>query len=242
MIAAEVDIKTDGGAYVGKSSKVMGNATLLSTGPYEIPNVKVDSYAIHTNNIPNGAFRGFGGPQALFEAESQMNKLAEALGMDPVELRNRNLYREGSIMSVDTPITPGVSIEKVVEKTALAAGWKFEKNEWKRGPAKNPELSKGAHIKHGLGFACGFKNVGYSFGAPEYCFATIELHGREEIEKAVLHHAGAEVGQGSHTAFLQMAADALGFAVGKSGTDRIRYGLHGLRRQCFCFQNDIHGW
>ncbi len=210
VIAAEVEIKTDGGAYVGKTSKVMGNATLLSTGPYEIPNVKVDSYAVYTNNIPNGAFRGFGGPQGAFEAESQMNKLAEALGMDPIELRDRNLYREGSLQSVDTPIPAGVSIDKVVEKTAISAGWKHENSVWKPDPEKKLIPSGKAHIKRGRGFACGFKNVGYSFGAPEHCTATIELLGKTDIEKAVLHHAGAEVGQGSHTAFLQMAADALG--------------------------------
>jgi len=209
VIAARVEIKTDGGAYQGKSSKVMGNATLLSTGPYDIPNVSVDSYAIFTNNVPNGAFRGFGGPQAAFEAESQMNKLAEALGMDPVEIRNRNLLHEGSLMNVDTPITPGVTIDKVVEKTALASGWKQVKSEWKIDPTKALERKSNPRFKRGRGFACGFKNVGYSFGAPEHCNATIELHGKEVIEKAVLHHAGAEVGQGSHTAFVQMAADAL---------------------------------
>lgn len=208
VIAAEVDIKTDGGAYIGKSGKVMGNATLLATGPYEIPNVKVDSYAILTNNIPNGAFRGFGGPQGLFEAESQMNKLAEALNLDPVEFRNRNLLREGAIMSVGTPINPGVSIDQVVEKTAQSAGWRLENKSWKPDPTKELIQSPGKNIKRGRGFACGFKNVGYSFGAPEKCFATIELHGNTEIEKAILHHAGAEVGQGSHTAFVQMAADA----------------------------------
>lgn len=215
VIAAEVDIKTDGGAYIGKSGKVMGNATLLATGPYEIPNVKVDSYAILTNNIPNGAFRGFGGPQGLFEAESQMNKLAEALNLDPVEFRNRNLLREGAIMSVGTPINPGVSIDQVVEKTAQSAGWRLENKSWKPDPTKELIQSPGKNIKRGRGFACGFKNVGYSFGAPEKCFATIELHGNTEIEKAILHHAGAEVGQGSHTAFVQMAADALNLPLEK---------------------------
>ncbi len=209
VIAAEVEINTDGGAYVGKSSKVMGNATLMCTGPYEIPNVKVDSNAIHTNNIPNGAFRGFGGPQGAFEAECQMNKLAEILGLDPVEIRERNILREGSLLSVDTPINPGVSIDKVVEKTALAAGWKKEGKTWSRDSSHIHATSGLDHIKHGRGFACGFKNVGYSFGAPEFCVATVELHGKTEIEKAILHHAGAEVGQGSHTAFVQMAAEAL---------------------------------
>jgi CO/xanthine dehydrogenase Mo-binding subunit len=84
LVAAEVEMVADGGAYAYTSTKVLGNATLLCSGPYEIPNVKVDAYAVYTNNLPTGAFRGFGGPQGLFEAEQQMNKLAEALGMDPV--------------------------------------------------------------------------------------------------------------------------------------------------------------
>ena len=247
VIAASVEIKTDGGAYQGKSSKVMGNATLLSTGPYDIPNVSVDSYAIFTNNVPNGAFRGFGGPQAAFEAESQMNKLAEALGLDPVEIRNRNLFREGSMMSVDTPINSGVSIEKVVEETALASGWRFENNEWKPDPSKKITASKNNRLKRGRGFACGFKNVGYSFGAPEHCNATIELHGKEVIEKAILHHAGAEVGQGSHTAFIQMAAEALNLPIEKveliaSDTAYTEYaGSVSASRMTFMAGNSIKG-
>lgn len=247
VIAAEVEIKTDGGAYVGKTSKVMANATLLCTGPYEIPNVNVDSYAIFTNNIPNGAFRGFGGPQGLFEAESQMNKLAEALHMDPVELRNRNLLREGSLMSVATPINPGVSIDKVVEKTAQAAGWVYKQGKWKPDPKRKVAPTEKVHIKRGRGFACGFKNVGYSFGAPEHCIATIELHGKAEIEKAILHHAGAEVGQGSHTAFLQMAADALDLPLEKveliaSDTAYTGYaGSVSASRMTFMAGNSIRG-
>ena len=109
VIAAQVALVADGGAYIYTSTKVMGNATLMCTGPYDIPNVKVDSYAVYTNNLPNGAFRGFGGPQGAFEAETQMNKLAEKLGMDPVELRMRNIVKEGSLLSVGTPLPPGVT-------------------------------------------------------------------------------------------------------------------------------------
>lgn len=208
VIAVESDILADGGAYIYTSPKVLGNATLLITGPYEIPNVKVDSRAVYTNNLPNGAFRGFGGPQACFAAEMQMSKLVEALGMDPVELRIRNLLQEGSLLSVGTPLPKGVTITQVVEKAAEAAGWEKTSGGWKftRRIAQDPGRP---HIKRGIGFACGFKNVGFSFGAPEHCWATIELHGAEKIERAVLRHAGAEVGQGSHTAFVQFAAEAL---------------------------------
>ncbi len=212
ITAAEVEILEDGGAYAYTSTKVLGNATLMCTGPYEIPHVKVDTYALYTNHIPGGAFRGFGGPQAAFAAESQMNKLAEVLGLDPVEIRMRNILREGSLLSVGTSLPPGVSMPQVVEKCAGQAGWVKENEGWqvgKRQPASHPA------IQRGIGFACGFKNVGFSFGAPENCWATIELHGSSEIQKAVVRHAAAEVGQGTHTVISQMAAEALDLPLDK---------------------------
>jgi CO/xanthine dehydrogenase Mo-binding subunit len=115
LLAAEVELVADGGAYAYTSTKVLGNATLMCTGPYEIPNVKVDSFAVYTNHIPTGAFRGFGGPQGAFAAETQMNRLAEKLGMDPVKLRLVNLLQEGSLLSVGTPLPHGVSISEVVK-------------------------------------------------------------------------------------------------------------------------------
>ncbi|MPM29827.1 putative xanthine dehydrogenase subunit D [bioreactor metagenome] len=211
LLAASVDIYADGGAYVYTSPKVLGNATLLCTGPYKIPNVRVDSRAVYTNNIPNGAFRGFGGPQAAYSIESQMDKLAEKLGMDPVELRMRNLLGEGDLLSVGTPLPKGVSIKQVTEKCALSAGWTHDDGGWHR-PIVH---SANEQFKLGWGISCGFKNIGFSFGAPEHCFATIELYGQDQIDRAVLKHAGADVGQGSHTAFVQMAAEALGLPMDK---------------------------
>lgn len=212
ILAAEVVCVADGGAYAYTSTKVLGNATLMCTGPYEIPNVKIDSYAVYTNNIPNGAFRGFGGPQGAFEAEMQVAKLANALGMDAVELRLKNILREGSLLSVGTPLPKGVSIAEVLEKCALAAGWTKEGEHWLRPHAKSDD-GQPAYIKRGVGIACSYKNVGFSFGAPEQCWATIELRGGAEIEEAVLYHAGADVGQGAHTAFAQMAAEALAISL-----------------------------
>jgi CO/xanthine dehydrogenase Mo-binding subunit len=208
VVAAEVDRIADGGAYAYTSTKVLGNATLMCTGPYVIPNVKVDAYAVYTNNIPGGAFRGFGGPQAAFAAEQQMNKLAEALGMDPVEIRKRNLVGEGSLLSVGTAIPAGVSLAKVVEACVEAT----ENLHQEKFAIDSDQKS---YIFRGVGFACGFKNVGFSFGFPEQCWATVELKGGAEIEEVILYHAGAEVGQGAHTAFTQMVADAVGVPVDK---------------------------
>jgi CO/xanthine dehydrogenase Mo-binding subunit len=214
LLAAEVEVLQDGGAYAYTSTKVLGNATLMCTGPYEIENVKVDTYSIYTNNIPGGAFRGFGGPQGSFAAEMQMNKLAERLGLDPVEIRMRNIIHEGSILNVGTPLPPGVSMPQVVEKCAEAAGWRKTDNGW-LAPQVEQEVPGKPHLRRGIGFACGFKNVGFSFGAPEHSYATVSLHGTAEIEKAVVYHAGADVGQGAHTAMAQMAADALSLPMEK---------------------------
>jgi CO/xanthine dehydrogenase Mo-binding subunit len=221
IIAAEMEVIADGGAYAYTSTKVLGNATLMCTGPYEIDDVKVDSYAVYTNHIPGGAFRGFGGPQGAFAAESQINKIAEALQIDPVEIRIRNLLKEGSLLSVGTPLPKGVSITDVVEDCASAAGWQSSERGWERSEVRDQQKnqflmeSEEEHIKRGIGIACAFKNVGFSFGFPEECWATVELHGGSEIDKVVVHHAGADVGQGAHTVMAQMAADALGVPLDK---------------------------
>jgi CO/xanthine dehydrogenase Mo-binding subunit len=205
--AIETQIYADAGAYNYTSTKVLGNATLLASGPYDVDNVSVDAYCVYTNNIPGAAFRGFGGPQALFMAESQAQLLAEALGMDPVEFRMRNLMREGTIQSMGDVIPTGVSMLEVAERCALEAGWTKTDSGWQRPDLEQPE---DPNIKRGWGYACGYKNIGFSYGYPENCAASIELHGGQEIEKAVLFHSGAEVGQGAHTVFRQFAAESLG--------------------------------
>lgn len=206
IVAAEATVIGDAGPYNYTSTKVMANANLTVTGPYEIPNIHIDTYGVLTNNIPCGAFRGFGGPQGAFAAEGQMNRLAEALGIDPVELRARNVIHEGSILSVGTPLPPGVSMPEVLEACANESYW-TQNGSWTRQTLEQPRQP---HLRRGIGIAIGFKNVGYSFGFPEQSWATIELHGKSEIEQVVLRAAGAEVGQGSHTVMQQMAADAVG--------------------------------
>lgn len=209
LVAVESTVIGDAGAYNYTTNKVLGNANLTVTGPYDIANVHIDTYGVYTNNIPTGAFRGFGAPQALLAAEGQMNKLAAALGMDPLEIRRRNVFREGSILSVGTPLPPGVSMLQVLEACGRESYWEPQQDggTWKRNDISG---SNNPVRRRGIGIACGYKNVGYSFGAPEHCWAGIELRGATQIEEVILRHAGAEVGQGSHTAMMQMAAEAVG--------------------------------
>ncbi|VAW38673.1 Xanthine dehydrogenase, molybdenum binding subunit, partial [hydrothermal vent metagenome] len=116
ITAVSATVYMDSGGYAYTSTKVLGNFHLMVTGPYEIPNAHLDSYAISTNNVPGGAFRGFGGPQGAFAAETQMNKLAEALNMSPVEIRLKNMLRDGSMLTVQTPMPTGVSLAEVVQR------------------------------------------------------------------------------------------------------------------------------
>ncbi|MFW2380391.1 MAG: xanthine dehydrogenase family protein molybdopterin-binding subunit, partial [Acidimicrobiales bacterium] len=219
ITAVEADVWLDAGAYNYTSNKVLGNAHLSVAGAYEVPNARIDSHCVYTSSVPGGAFRGFGGPQGAFVAETQMNKLAEALCMDPVELRRKNVLKEGSVGITQTVMPAGVTLPEVVDACARAALVPAHPEPFSSiASLASPE----SDLRHGSGFAAGFKNVGFSFGFPERCVAEIRLLGDEDDESptsAELFHSGAEVGQGSHQAFRQMTAEATGVALERvSGT------------------------
>lgn len=201
LVAAEAEIVSDAGAYMYTSNKVLGNAIITCTGPYEFPHVLVNGYAVYTNNLPGGAFRGFGAPQGFFAAEVQMNRLAQALGMSPVEIRLKNLLNDQKLLSVGTPLPGGVSLTEVVEEAARAGGWLDEK--------KTSQHQIEGSKRKGRGIAAAFKNIGFSFGYQENSWARVELEGDVEIEEATVYIGGADVGQGHHTAMAQIAAQVL---------------------------------
>jgi len=210
ITAIQARVIGDVGAYAYTSNKVLANAGLAITGPYEAPHVSVDTYAIYTNNIPTGAFRGFGAPQAAFCAEGMMNRLADTLGIDPVSLRLINSLREGSTLSVNSVVNKGVTMPQVIEACAKESFWTQNDSHWIKS-TRPPAPS--SHLRRGIGFACSFKNIGYAFGFPEHSWAQIELYGTNIIEKVVVKAAGADVGQGTHTAVIQMTAEAVGVPV-----------------------------
>jgi CO/xanthine dehydrogenase Mo-binding subunit len=213
LLAAETTIIADAGAYLYTTNKVLGNCTITATGPYFIPNVKEDVYGVYTNNVPTAAFRGFGAPQALWMAELQMDKLAEKLCLDPVEFRHRNALREGDTLNVGTPAPGRVSIVQCIEAARDRFGWSEKPDIYHFSgiSTRNATASgSGTSIVRGRGFACGFKNVGFSFGYQENSWARVEVHGKTRIENVVVWHAGAEVGQGTHTVMAQIAASTVG--------------------------------
>ena len=212
LVAAQMEIVADAGAYMYTTNKVLGNATIVCTGPYFIPNVHVDAYGVYTNNIPGAAFRGFGAPQGNLLAEMQMNKLADALKIDPVQLRLKNALKKGDTLDVGTAPMDRITISQVIQAATEKGGWKKVQKNWQKPVIK---FNKSSNIRRGIGFAAGFKNIGFSFGYKENCWSKIELHGRDKIENVILYHAGADVGQGAHTVFVQMAAEALNVPVEK---------------------------
>ena len=211
ITAVEAEVLLDAGAYNYTSNKVLGNLHLSVAGAYDVPNAHIDSKAIYTHSVPGGAFRGFGGPQGAFVAESQMNKMAHALGLDPLELRSRNALNDLSDGITQSGLPEGGGVNRVIEACAekAPADAPLPQTPPFRSIASLPaEMSQ---LKQGRGYAVGMKNVGFSFGFPEACEADVVFHGDPDTDRPTrveLFHSAAEVGQGVHTALVQMVADA----------------------------------
>jgi CO/xanthine dehydrogenase Mo-binding subunit len=211
ITAVEVTAHLDAGGYNYTSNKVLFNLHLGIAGCYEVPNAHIDSMAVYTNSAVTGAFRGFGGPQAAFVAECQMNKLAEALGIDPVELRRRNVLTDESSFITQRPLPTNVTLAQVLEACSSSAGFHQPMVEH---PPFSPFASlppQPGALRRGRGVALAFKNVGFSNGFHERCVAEIHLHGEGDApDRADVFHAGADLGQGAHQAMRQMTAEATG--------------------------------
>ncbi len=208
IVAVEAEAIADGGAYASTSAEVLKDIALFMTGSYEVPNILVESSVVYTNNIPCGAFRGFGTPQAHFVCETMVTRLAQSLGLDPVEVRRRNLYREGSIEPTNLPLPAGVSAIPVLERCVEEVRTRWGYTQDATGTFQGSQSGE-PHLKRGVGIASGIKNVGYSFGYPEQSTATVEVHGQAELEGAIVRIGAADVGQGTQLALRQIAAEAL---------------------------------
>ncbi len=201
VVAVETRSVADGGAYASTSVEVLKCATIFAQGPYRVPNVATDGIVVYTNNVPSGAFRGFGSPQAHWAAESMIARIAHALEIDPADIRRKNLYREGDTEATGNVLPAGVSAVPVLEQCIEEARVRL---------TPRAERPAGGTLRRGMGIASGIKNVGYSFGFPEQATATVELIAAERIERAVVRIGVADVGQGVHLIVRQIAAESLG--------------------------------
>ncbi|MGW3487789.1 xanthine dehydrogenase subunit D [Streptomyces sp. NPDC001054] len=209
-------IVLDGGAYASSSPAVVGNAASLGAGPYVVDHVEIETLALYTNNPPCGAMRGFGAVQACFAYEAQMDKLAAALGMDPVEFRRLNAMEQGAVMPtgqvVDSP-APVAELLRRVKARPLPPERQWESSEGadvRHLPGGLSNTSHGEGVVRGIGYAVGIKNVGFSEGFDDYSTARVRLESIAGEAVATVHTAMAEVGQGGVTVHAQIARTELG--------------------------------
>jgi len=213
LVYVKARILLDGGAYASSSTAVIANACCFAIGPYECPNASIDGWVVYTNNPPCGAMRGFGSVQNCYAHEAQMDKLAAALGMDPIELRIRNAMKTGSSMVtgqvVEGPV-PVAELLRRVRDVPLPPAFTADPVDLTEMPGGVSNTTHGEAVKRGVGYAVGFKNIGYSEGFNDYSTARVRLSvvgGRPRVE---VHTASAEVGQGLVTVQAQIAGTELG--------------------------------
>src|SRR5204862_2009110 len=188
-------ILLDGGAYASSSTAVTSNAAAFAVGPYAVDNALIESTCVYTNNPPCGAMRGFGAVQVCFAHEAQMDKLADALDIDPIELRLLNALKPGDRLPTGQKITGTLPVAEVIRRCAELPV--PEPEELPRDPIRLPggagNTTRGEGVKRGVGFAVGFKNIGYSEGFDDYCAARVRLFTDAAGELvAEVHCAAAE--------------------------------------------------
>ncbi|MBT3668900.1 MAG: molybdopterin-dependent oxidoreductase [Chloroflexi bacterium] len=207
LTAVKTELYGDTGAYASLGEKVMTRATTHSSGPYEIPNVQADCYAMYTNNPPSGAFRGFGVTQSAFAVETMMDKLAETLKLDPVEIRRINALKVGSTTNTSQLLNDSVGLMECIDLT-------FEEMQKLSDgdPFISKEIEGSPHIKKSWGLAVAYKNTGLGGGAPDKAGAEVELYTDGHLE---VRTSSAELGQGLVTILQMIVAEEFKVSVEK---------------------------
>ena len=200
LTAVETELYGDTGAYASLGEKVMTRATTHSAGPYDVPNVWADCYAMYTNNPPAGAFRGFGVLQSAFAVESMMDMLAEKLQMDPVELRRMNALHVGSITNTGQVLRESVGLTECIDKVS--------KEVIRRAGlgAYSPDVHGKGNFVRSWGFAAAYKNTGLGGGAPDKSGVEVELYPDGSLE---VRTSAAELGQGLVTVLQMIVAEEM---------------------------------
>jgi OHCU decarboxylase len=207
LVFVRARIVLDGGAYASSSTAVCANAGCFACGPYELPNARIDSYVVYTNNPPCGAMRGFGAVQVAFAHEAQMDRLAAALDMDPVDLRIRNAMTPDSRMPTGQRVGEPAPVAELLERVHAMP---LPDGDPALLPGGVANVTRGEGVRRGIGYAIGIKNIGFSEGFDDYSTARVRLSVDDGEPLVEVHTAAAEVGQGINTVVAQIARTELG--------------------------------
>ncbi len=202
LLAMDIELATDGGAYSTLSSTVLSRATLHAPGPYACANIRLRSRAWATNTVPYGAFRGFGAPQAIFAIERHMDEIAAAMGLDPAELRRRNFLHTGDKNTTEQEMREPVILDELLERALVESDYYARRAGFAR---ENPTSA----VKRGMGISAYYHGSGFT-GSGERTLnslAGVEVT-REGVVRVLV--SNTEFGQGTNTALTQIAAETLG--------------------------------
>ncbi|MEV4318425.1 molybdopterin cofactor-binding domain-containing protein [Actinocrispum sp. NPDC049592] len=209
LVYVKARLYLDGGAYASSTGAVVINASTLGVGPYDVPSVTLDTWGVYTNNPPCGAMRGFGAVQAGFAYESQMDKLAAALAMDPVELRTLNAMSQGSLMPTGQVIDAPAPVAELLRLVSVKPLPGKASDSLTDMPGGVSNTTHGEGVVRGVGYGLGIKNVGFSAGFDDYSTARVKVSLVNGEPVAWVHTAAAEVGQGLVTVLQQIVRTEL---------------------------------
>jgi CO/xanthine dehydrogenase Mo-binding subunit len=202
LLAMDIEIATDGGAYSTLSSTVLSRATLHSPGPYVCPNVRIRSRAWATNTVPYGAFRGFGAPQAIFAVERHMDEIAAAIGIDPIELRRRNFLHDGDTTATEQVMREPVILDQLLDRALAESGYNGKRGRFAKENKTNP-------VKRGMGIAAFYHGSGFTGSGERNLNSVAGVDATSDGKVRVLV-SSTEFGQGTNTMLTQIAAEAIG--------------------------------
>jgi CO/xanthine dehydrogenase Mo-binding subunit len=221
LVAQEIEVVMDGGAYCTLTPVVLSRGALHAGGPYRCPNVRIRARATRTNTPPNGAFRGFGAPQTEFAAEIQIARVAERLGISPLEIRRRNLYRLGDVTPTGQVLAESVAAEEVLDRAAEAAEFegvaaRTTRERGRRAGSgtvpRSPFRTTADRTASGIGVALAFHGAGFT-GSGEVRLASVASLELRSDGRVVILTGSTEMGQGTKTIFPQLVAAELGLAI-----------------------------
>ncbi len=202
LLALDIDFVIDGGAYCTLSPVVLSRGTIHAAGPYECPNTRVRSSAVATNMPPHGAFRGFGAPQSIFALERHLDLLAARLGIGPDEIRKRNFLREGATTATGQVVREKIDQAGLLERAIAETGFREKRTRF------TAENVCGPRVRRGIGLASFMHGSGFTGSGERYLASVAGVEATREGRVRVLA-ASTEIGQGTHTVFSQIVADAL---------------------------------
>jgi len=204
LLAQQIEVILDGGAYVTLSPVVLSRGIIHAAGPYTCENVLIDGKAVLTNSVPYGAFRGFGAPQTIFACERHMDRIAHALGIDPVEVRRINLLKDGQTTSTQQTISGGTDRHALLNETLRVSEYEKHKRESEAFNNTHP------YLRRGIGIATVLHGAGFTGNGEVYLNSKVDVGGCPDGKIEVLA-ASTEMGQGTNTVFTKIAADASGY-------------------------------